>query len=137
MPSARYSTPSWMGIPKILAGFMAAIDTLWGAIAVLPFDWTLPKDTALGLSLVLGLPAYLLDLCIRGRAVIFLPAVILLRAFTEFFLAGSPATLGRPWTDNVVAVAYFVLFPPNCLLIAAAVLLQWSKLRNPQATHIH
>ena len=91
-----------------------------------------PKDTALGISLVLGLPADLLDLWITGRVVIFLPAVILLRAFTEFFLAGSPATPGRPWTDTLVSIAYFVLFPPHCLLIAAAVLLQWSKL-NPRA----
>lgn len=129
-----------MGIPKVLAGLLAVIDTLWGALAVLPFDWTLPNETVLGLSFVLGLPAYLLDVWIRGRAVIFLPAVILLRGFAEFCI-GSPTVAEHLTRGEIFSqLVHFCAASPtfgwqlmgNYLLIAAAVLLQWSKLK-PQA----
>ena len=92
------------------------IDTVWGAVAVLPFDWRRTGDALLGITFLLGLAAFLLDLWRRGRIVIFLPILILLRGFAESH-AGSPAKVG--WQ-----------FRGNELLIAAWVLLQLSKLQS-------
>lgn len=116
MSLAAASPKARIGYLSILGGFATLIDLVWGAIAVLPFDWTLPHEAVLGVSFLIGLPAYLLDFRRKGRVVIFLPAVILLRGFAESY-AGSPHALGWQLRGNE-------------LLIAAYLLLQWSKLRN-------
>lgn len=115
----RYSTRSLL---IALAGLMMLIDTAWGVAAVLPFDWSVPTDTVLGISFLLGLPAYLLDFWRKGRVVIFLPAVILLRGFAEYN-AGSPATVG--WQPTLGWQLW-----GNQLLIATFLILQWSKLQR-------
>jgi hypothetical protein len=131
MSVAGDSVKARVGWLVILGGLMVFIDTLWGALLVLVFDWNDPKQVVFGMSLVSGLPAYVLDFRRRGRVVVFLLSAVLLRAFVEFFLAGS-STPGRPWAGNlnVSALEEFVIFPPSSLLIAATMLLQWSKLRN-------
>ena len=99
-----------------LAALLVLVDTAWGVVAVLPFDWTLPNEALLGVSFLLGLPAYLLDFWNKRRVVIALPAVVLFRGCAEFY-AGSPHPLGwQLWG--------------NQLLIAALVILQWSKLQR-------
>jgi hypothetical protein len=120
MSLAADSMRGRIGYLSILGGVTALIDAAWGAIAVLPFDWTLPHEAVLGVSFVIGFPAYLFDFWRKGRLVILMPAVILLRGFAEFY-AGSPHTLGWQLRGNE-------------LLIAAYLLLQWSKLRNPGAS---
>lgn len=105
-----------IGSLTLLAGCLMLIDTVWGAIAVIPFDWSRLSEAVLGISFLIGLPAYLLDVWRKGRVVIFLPAVILLRGFAESY-AGSPPALR--WQ-----------FAGNQLLIVASILLQFSKLRD-------
>ena len=100
----------------LLGGFLMIIDTVWGAIFVLPFDWTRLLDIVVGISLLIGLPAYVLDVRRSGRLLIFLPVALLFR-WSAISFAGSPPTLARPWTGNV-------------LLIVAILFLQWSKLRR-------
>jgi len=100
-------------------GILMLIDSLWGVVAVLPFSMANGSDIALAISLVLGLPAYVLDFRSNRRIVIFLPVLFLFR----WIAAGAisvPFTLGQPWRING-------------LIMAATVLLQWSKLRPPTA----
>ena len=116
MSTAAQSTRVRIGDLAVLGGLLMAIDTLWGAVAVLPFDWSRPLDIALGVGLVSGLPAFVLDFRSRRRVVIFLPIVFVLRWMAGSYQA-TPPHFGRPWIGGSV------------LLIAATVLLQWSKLR--------
>jgi hypothetical protein len=134
-----------MDNPKIVAGLVAVIDTLWGAIAVLPFDWTRPNDAVLGISFVLGLPAYLLDLWIKPPVVIFLPALALLRGFATHCI-GAPTSGEHLRADDLFSqLVHFCAGSPTLgwqlrgteLLIAAALLLQWSKLRNRREPRTH
>jgi len=103
-------------LPAMWGGILMLIDSLWGVVAVLPFSMANGSDIALAISLVLGLPAYVLDFRSNRRIVIFLPVLFLFR----WIAAGAisvPFTLGQPWRING-------------LIMAAAVLLQWSKLRQ-------
>lgn len=109
----------------ILGGCLILIDFMWGALLVLPFDWTRPTDAVLGISFLTGLPAYVFDYRRKGRVIVFLPIAFLVRFLAEL-LAGSPWTASqllalRPWIGSE-------------LLITASVLLQWSKLWNPPFT---
>jgi len=92
------------------------LDDLWGGIAILPFDWSHPSEMTVGISLVVGLPCYLLDAFSRRRIIVFLPALFAFR-----WLA---LTLGEPQPR------FFIPWV-NALIVLAAILLQWSKLRSP------
>ena|SRR5690349_3775441 len=104
-------------VALVVAGFLMLIDNVWGAIAVLPFDWHRLPDIAVGISFVIALPFYLLDALSKNRVVVFLPALILYR-WLSLSLVVKHASLWGPWRVNV-------------LLIVASILLQWSKLRKP------
>jgi len=115
MVSATHSSKIQAGyLLPLFAGFLIIIDTVWGAIAVLPLDWTRLNEAVLGVSFLIGLPAYVFDLRRDGRGLVFLPAVVVMRWLAESY-AAFPAPLGRPWTGNL-------------LIIAGSLLLQWSKL---------
>lgn len=111
------STRARIGYLSVFGGFLMLIDTLWGAIAVLPFDWYRPSDITVGISFVMGLPAYILDSWSKKRIIIFLPALLVFRWLALSLLAKPPTLIG-PWRVNV-------------LIIVASILLQWSKLRKP------
>ena len=110
------STKSRVGYLAMLGGVLMLIDTLWGSIAVLAFDWSSPNEAAAGISFVIGLPTYVLDFWSKRRVVLFLPALFLFRWLAVSIGSASP-TFIQPWTLNA-------------LVIAAAVLLQASKLRR-------
>lgn len=142
MASARHSIFAWTGGLAILAGLLALIDTLWGALIVLGLGWDSASAAVLAISFVLGLPAYLLDASIKGRVVIVLPAVILLRGFALSCI-GSPMGREPLRSDELLSqLVHFCGESPTLgwqlrgteLLIAAACLLQWSKLRNRTAS---
>ena len=100
-----------------LAALLMLVDTLWGTIAILPFDWYRLPDIVVGTSFVLGLPCYLLDAFSKRRIVVFLPALIMYRWLALSILA-HPRSLWGPWRVNV-------------LLIVASILVQSSKRRQP------
>lgn len=154
MPSARHPILAWTGGLAILAGLLALIDTLWGALIVLGLGWDSPIAAVLAISFVLGLPAYLLDASIKWRVVIVLPSVILLRGFALSCIGSAatgverwPPMLGQPLgSDELFShLVHFCGESPSLgwqlrgteLLIAAACLLQWSKLRNRTAPQPH
>jgi hypothetical protein len=106
-------------LPLTLAGCLMLIDNVWGGLAALPFDWFRFPEAALGVSFLIGFPAYLLDARSKMRVVVFLPALFLFRWWA--------LNLQPPYTP-------FVLPWRVCaLLIPAAILLQWSKFANPPA----
>ena len=109
-------TKNRIGDVGMFGAFLMLIDTLWGGIAVLPFDWGELIDIVLGISLVIGLPMYILDLWSKRRFIAFLPSLFVIR-YVAMVYASTPPTLGPPWLGSK-------------LLIAASVLLQWAKLRR-------
>jgi hypothetical protein len=102
----------------VVGAILMLIDSLWGGIAVLPFDWSRITDLTIGIGLVLGLPTYVLDLWSKTRIVMFLPALFLFRWVAGSFASTPPSFGGEPWRGSV-------------LLITSALLLQWSKLQTP------
>ena len=103
----------------LTGGLLMLLDTAWGITADLGLDWTRTKEVVLGVSLMLGLPVYLLDLLIAKRMPLCLLGLFLLRWLARCY--GGPA---------------FVLCSPlqgSVLLIVAVGLLQWSKLREVPA----
>ena len=103
--------------PLVVGALLMLIETLWGAIAVLPLDWHRLPDIVVGISFVVGLLSYLLDALSKKRIIIFLPALFLFR-----------------WLALSVATTHPSLLAPlqvNVLLIPASMLLQWSKRRRP------
>lgn len=98
----------------ILGGLLMLIDSLFGGIAVVIFDWRVFRDASIGFGLLMGLPAYVLDYWNGKRFLIYLPALFLIRWVAQS-LGGTPPYWGTPWIGSE-------------LLIAAAVLLQISKL---------
>jgi hypothetical protein len=102
----------------MLGGSLMLIDTLWGVVPVLGIGFEPLLDVPLDISLVAGLPAYMLDAWSRVRIVVFLPALYLLRWFVWTHIGRAPHHWGSPpWGGTV-------------LLIVASALLQWSKLQT-------
>jgi hypothetical protein len=116
MPLTTESKSRRIGYMAVLGGILMLIDTLWGGIAVLPLDWGSVAEIALGISLVIGFPMYMLDFWSGKRLVLFLPALFIFRWITEISV-GTSTALVRPWRGSV-------------LLIAASVLLQLTKSRS-------
>ena len=102
-----------------LGGLLALIDSLWGGIAALPFDWSQARDAFLGLALMIALPAYALDFWSGRHVVLFLPALFLLRWIATSTVS-TPPYWGDPWRGSL-------------LLIVASILLQLSKLQAVRA----
>jgi hypothetical protein len=107
----------------IVGGLLMLLESLWGVVAVLPFDWRQLPNLVVGISFVIGLPCYLLDSLARRRTLVFLPALLLYR-WIALGLLVKPHTLVGPWRVCV-------------LLILASLLLQWSKLRTPAQGIVH
>ena len=102
---------------------LALCDTLWGGALSGWFDWSRPHEAWLAIGFLLGLPAYVLDLLRPGRVLVFLPAAVVTRWVAQSY-ADSHLALVPPWQSNL-------------LLIAAGVLLQWSKLRTGGSARWH
>jgi hypothetical protein len=103
----------------LTGGLLMLLDTAWGITAALGLDWTRAREIVLGVSLMLGLPAYLLDLLTAKRMPLFLLGLFFFRWLARCY--GGPT---------------FVLCNPlrgSILLIVAFALLQWSWLRKPSA----
>jgi hypothetical protein len=101
----------------MLGGSLMLIDTVWGALAVLGIGFEPLLDIPLDVSLVAGLPAYVLDAWSRSRIIVFLPALYLLRWYVGSHIGSAPNDVSPPWRGSV-------------LLIVASGLLQWSKLQK-------
>lgn len=101
----------------LLGGLAALLDSAWGAIAVLGLDPSRTIELILGITFLLGLPIYLLDLWINKRIAIFVLALFLFRWITGCFAGGTPH-LCSP-----------ISVPASIFLFSAFVLLQSSKLR--------
>ena len=108
-----------------LAGLLTVLDTVWGAIPAGFFDWTRPRELALGVIFLLPLPAYLFDRRSKLRAAVFLPALLLTRWLMtacgdgrcDFrMIWANWGGLRFGWGDR--------------LLLAACALMQWSKARG-------
>jgi hypothetical protein len=100
----------------LIGGFAILVDTLWGGLALLGLDLARMNELVLGISLVLGLPIYLLDLWMGRRIAISMLGLFLFRWIATCF-AGPTPVLCSPWRGSV-------------LLISALVLLQLSKVRR-------
>jgi hypothetical protein len=103
----------------LLGGLAVLLDGVWGGIASLGLDWSRSSEIVLGASLVLGLPAYLLDLWIGKRVPLVLLGLFIFRWLARCY-GGPTFVLCNPLRGSV-------------LLIVAFALLQWSRLRAPSA----
>jgi len=101
----------------ILAGFAALLDTLVGVIVLLGLDLWRPNELVFGISLLLGLPMYLLDIWFDRRIAFCLLGLFLFRWILRSFVGPHPG-ISNPF-----------VWPVGLLLFLALVLLQSSKLR--------
>jgi hypothetical protein len=102
----------------LLGGFVMLLDTAVGGIVLLGLDLSRTNELVFGVSLVLGMPMYLLDLWINMRIAICLLWLFLFRWGAQCFLGPRPS-LSNPF-----------VWPVGILLFVALVLLQASKLRR-------
>jgi hypothetical protein len=102
----------------LIGGLLMLLDTTWGIAADLGLDWSRTNEVVLGVSLALGLPAYLLDLWTtkRLRVPVFLLGLFIFRWLARCF-GGTTFVLCNPLRGSV-------------LLIVAFALLQYSSLRK-------
>jgi hypothetical protein len=100
----------------LIGGIIALLDTALGGIAALGLDLSRTNELVLGISFVLVLPAYLLDLWLDSRIAISMFGIFLFRWIARCF-GGPTPVLCSPW-------------PGSVLLIFAFVLLQVSKIRR-------
>lgn len=100
----------------MIGAFVILVDTIWGGIATLGLDLSRTNELVMGISFVLGLPVFLLDLWINKRIAISMLGLFLFRWIATCF-GGPTPVLCSPWRGSV-------------LLILALVLLQLSKLRR-------
>ena len=104
----------------LVGGFVATLDTAWGAVASLGLDLSRTNELVLGVSFVLTLPAYLLDVWVDKRVAIFLLGLFIFRWVARCY-GGPTIVLCSPWRGSV-------------LLVVAFGLLQLSKLRKHDST---
>lgn len=109
------SMRSRVDVLVLIGGFVALVDTVWGGLASLGFDLYRMNELVVGVSFVLGFPAYLLDFWINKRIAFSMLGLFLFRWIALCF-GGPTPVLCSPWRVSV-------------LLIVAFVLLQLSKLR--------
>src|SRR5271156_1585290 len=102
----------------IVVGILMLLDTAWGIAADLGLDWSRTNEVVLGVSLALGLPAYLLDLWTakRVQVPVFLLGLFVFRWVARCF-GGTTFLLCNPLRGSL-------------LLIVAFALLQYSRLRK-------
>jgi hypothetical protein len=97
-----------LSVLALLAALAALIDTIWGVFAVLGLDLSQRNELLMGITFVLGLPSYLLDLYISKRVAFGLISVFLLRWVACCF-GGPTAVLCSPWKINAMIIVAFVL----------------------------
>ena len=105
----------------ILSGVAAFLDTLFGCVINLALDPQRGVERLFGISLLLALPMYLLDLRSKNRVAFFLLALFLFRWAIRIFLGPTPA-FGNP-----------IDWPEGIQLFLSFALLQWHKLRDASA----
>jgi hypothetical protein len=103
----------------ILSGAAALLDTGMGLIINMALDHSRAFDNLFGISLLLGFPMFLLDLWLGKRFAFCLASAFLVR--------WAILSLGGPTPGIVNPAGWPMGFFP---LLAAFVLLQWSKLRS-------
>lgn len=92
-----------------LLGAMAALlDTVWGVLAILGLDLSRGNEPLMGVTFVLGLPVYLLDLYSSKRIAFGLVTLFLLRWIACCF-GGPTAVLCSPWKINGLIILAIVL----------------------------
>jgi hypothetical protein len=116
MPVEPITTRIRIGPLALLGGIAILLDTVWGGIAILGLDLGQKNELIMGMSFVLGLPMYLLDLWIDKQIAICLIGLFLFRWIARCF-GGSTPVLCSPWNFSI-------------LLVLAFILLQLSKLRK-------
>ena len=84
------------------------LDTIWGALAALGLDLGRMNELVLSISLVLGLPLYLLDFWIDSRIAFSLLGLFFFR-WIAVCIGGPTPVLVAPWRGNVLLVAAFIL----------------------------
>lgn len=102
----------------VLAGVAALLDTAIGTVAALGLDWSSPHEAVMGVSFVLGLPVYLLDLWLNRRIAFGLAGLFLFRWVARCF-GGPTPVLCNPF-----------VWPVGILLFLALACLQTSRLRS-------
>ena len=100
----------------MFGGWLILVDTLWGSIAAVDVDWSRPIEFALGVSLLIGLPMFVLDFRAKRRIDLYLPSLFLFRAIAKTYIAAGDYSM------DIGAVSLF--------LLGASVLLQLSKLKK-------
>jgi hypothetical protein len=109
-----------------LAGLLAFVDTAYGVLPAMFFDWTRPIDIAFGISFLIPFPAYLLDRRSKLRVVVFLPLLLLTRWLMSACTGVPGCNFRVIWTtDGLLSPGW-----GNRMLFAACALLQWSKARR-------
>jgi hypothetical protein len=116
MPLMMKSMRSRVDVLVLIGGFFALVDTVWGGLASLGFDFYLTNELVVAISFVLGFPIYLLDLWLDKRIAISMVGLFLFRWIALCF-GGPTPVFCSPWRVSV-------------LLIVAFVFLQLSKLRR-------
>lgn len=102
----------------ILGGVAVLLDTVIGTIIFAWADFRSMGELVFGISFLLAIPMYLIDLLTKKRIAFCLAGLFLLR-WAVRCLAGPTPGLVNPFE-----------WPSGTLLFAAFVLLQWSKLRK-------
>ena len=101
----------------VVAGVAALFDTAIGTVAALGLDWSRPNEVVMGISFVLGFPAYLLALWLKRRLAVSLLALFLFR-WVARCLGGPTPALCNPF-----------IWPVGILLFLALIFLQWCRLQ--------
>lgn len=101
----------------VLSGVAALLDTVVGGMINLGLDLSRPHELVFGISLVLGLPTFLLDLKLKKQFAYFLSALFLFH-WAALCFSGPVPVFTSPFS-----------WPVGILLFIALASLQWSKLR--------
>lgn len=111
------NNPTRLAPLDLFAGVFALADTVIGAIIFIALEPGPPGDVIMGVTFVLGFPAYLFDEWFTGRVPVGLLTVFWLR-----------------WLARCSGGGHFVLvnpfvWPVGILLTIAIIALQWQRIR--------
>lgn len=116
MPLTMASLKRRVDLLALIGGILILIDTIWGGVATLGLDLNRTNELVMGISFVLGLPLYLLDLCMSTRVAVAILGLFFFRWVATCF-GGPTPVLCNPLRGSI-------------LLLSAFVLLQVSKVRR-------
>jgi hypothetical protein len=92
----------------LLGALAALIDTVWGGLAVLGLDLSRRNELLMGITFVLGLPMYLLDLY-SSRRIAFGLITLFFARWVACRSGGPTAVLCSPWKVNPMIIVAFIL----------------------------